>query len=279
MSKKTPAKLAVFGSPIQHSLSPDIHQMFAEQFDVTLSYQRIEANQDSFIGLLDKFRAQGGIGANITTPLKINAQAVCHSISSRAKQAGAINTLKWDLSEQAWIGDNTDGQGFVSFAEKSLLFSLENAKILLLGAGGAGKAVAYSLLQEPIASLTVLNRDMAKLEALKENARVQCMRYEAFNDLPNSQPIDMIINATASSLYQKQVPLESKFLADKIVIDLTYSRDRSTLFMDWARRHGARRVVDGLGMLVEQAALSFKNWFGLMPDTKPVYDYLNERVS
>lgn len=266
-------KLAVFGDPIQHSLSPRIHTAFATQFGIPLTYEKIKVPKGCLAHHLAQFVAAGGTGVNITTPLKSEAFALVTNILPSIKTIGALNTLAWQADKQAWLGDNTDGLGFVHYISQYLELDLQTIRVLLLGAGGAARAIIQALLEQGVGSLVVLNRDLEKVNDLN-NGRLQTMTYTAFNQDFEQHEVDLIVNATSCSLTNTLPPLASECFDDKWVVDLAYKQGMPTKFMTWAKLHGAKQVEDGLGMLVEQAALSFALWFQEKPHTHPIYQQL-----
>lgn len=273
----TQHKLAVFGYPISHSLSPRIHMEFAKQFGISIAYEKIQCRKDQLKDALEKFLEQGGMGANITTPLKEEAMHLAGTLTSRAQAADALNTFHWQSTEKRWLGDNTDGEGFIKYLAKHRKLDLNGLNILLLGAGGAARALVHAFLSTHFGTMTILNRDLVKASTLKRQENINILSYEVFNSLAPLLPIDIIINATSSQFSETLPPLMEKCLKDKLVVDLSYSQGMPTHFLAWAKSHYAAQVDDGLGMLVEQAALSFELWFNKQPDTFSVYQHLRSR--
>lgn len=243
-----------------------------------IDYQKILTPAGTLAEALSIFSSAGGVGANITAPLKQEAFALIPQLSPHARTAGTLNTLKWDPSTQQWFGENTDGQGFLNYLQKYTSIDIAPARILLLGAGGAARALIDVLEQNLLQPLTVVNRNVEKAQDLKRYPRLELLSYVELNrQINQTTQFDIIINATSSSLHQQLPPLDSAWLKNSIVIDLAYAHGLSTPFMDWAQSHHAKSVDDGLGMLVEQAALSFALWFDNIPDSKPVYQQLRSR--
>lgn len=268
-------RYAVFGHPVGHSKSPLIHAAFAEQTGQAMSYQAIEAPVDDFAAAWREFVARGGRGANVTLPFKEQAHLLCEQVSDRARRAGAVNTLvvAEDGSTQ---GDNTDGQGLVADLKRNNV-PLEGARILLLGAGGAVRGVLAPLLAEGPASLLLANRTAAKASALAADfsdlGSISGGGFEAVTGR-----FDLVINATSASLAGDLPPLpEALFAKNGVAYDMMYGA-QPTVFMRWADAQGAR-AIDGLGMLVGQAAESFLRWRGKQPDVEPVLATLREQLS
>lgn len=264
---------AVVGHPVSHSKSPQIHAMFAEQTRQAMSYSAIEAPLDDFEGVVKAFFQQGGKGLNVTVPFKEQAWALCKTLSDRARLAGAVNTLYLDQQGQL-CGDNTDGYGLVNDLIQQGI-SLSGKNILLIGAGGAVKGVIQPILNESPASLTLTNRTQSKADELvsvfAEYASISSMAFEEL-----CKPFDLVINGTSASL-GGQLPAISKaiFSAETAVYDMMYARE-DTVFNAWAKRSGALTTLDGLGMLVEQAAEAFFIWRGVRPKTRDIIQALRE---
>ncbi|MCH8501002.1 MAG: shikimate dehydrogenase [Aliidiomarina sp.] len=265
-------KLAVFGYPIEHSLSPQIHTAFAAQFGRRLEYQRILAAPEQFSQRLAEFVASGGVGANVTVPLKEQVLSFCTTLSERAEQAGAVNTLI--LREGRWLGDNTDGLGLVRDLLR-LGVKLAGARILIIGAGGAVRGVLGPLLAAQAQVIHVVNRTVARAQQLADEfAGVTAGDYDsALQD----EPWDLIIHASAASLYGELPPLSEKILhGAPFCYDMVYGA-QPTVFLQWAQQSGCK-VADGLGMLVEQAALSYQAWTGEQPQTELVLNELRRQL-
>ena len=264
---------AVFGTPISHSLSPRIHAAFARQCGIELDYLAIEADAGDFRAKLDDFAARGGTGANVTLPLKEAAFALCSEASERARRAGAVNTLV--RAGDGWHGDNTDGAGLVRDLTGRHMLDLRARRTLLLGAGGAARGIAPALLEAGIVNRTPERAD-ALADALGEPGRVH-PRY--LGDLAALGEFDLIVNAT-SAARGGQLPALPRSLVGRrcAAVDLSYG-EAAIPFLAWARANGCHDAVDGLGMLVEQAAESFALWLGTRPETDGVYAELSGRAA
>lgn len=267
-------RYAVFGHPIAHSKSPQIHTAFARQTGQDMAYEAILAPLDGFAECVAQFVAAGGRGANVTVPFKEEAFKVVDHLEDRALEAGAVNTLIV-LANGKILGDNTDGAGLINDLQRNLGYTLTGKRILLLGAGGAARGVMMPLLRTQPTLLVLANRTIEKAEALvmhfsekAENGHVvRSLTSMAFEDL--NQQFDLVINATSASLSGAVPPLPNEVFAPKaLAYDLMYGKE-DTPFIAWAREHGAA-TSDGLGMLVEQAAEAFFVWRGVRPDTAAV---------
>lgn len=256
---------AVFGNPIAHSKSPQIHAEFARQTGQDMDYVALLAPLDGFADAVATFRAGGGNGANVTVPFKEEAFRLATRLTPRAQDAGAVNTLSFADSEI--LGDNTDGAGLVRDLNANLKQDLAGKRILLMGAGGAARGVVGPLLAQRPAAFVIANRTVDKARQLAERFG-SGVTPASYQDLAG-QRFDVVINATAASLKGELPPLPDGLLnPGALAYDMMYGQE--TPFMAWARSHGAARIADGLGMLVEQAAEAFFAWRGVRPDTAPV---------
>ena len=283
---------AVIGNPVAHSKSPQIHQLFALQFGIVLQYDRIQVDIGGFDQAVSHFAAHGGAGLNVTVPFKVDAWQLCSNpgnhLSARAQCAQAVNTLRFDrdpagsgqtVTGPSVIGDNTDGFGMIRDIENNLDFSIAGKRVLVLGAGGAVRGILGPLADCKPASITISNRTAQKARALAEKFGAEkfvCGITGCGYDRVNEPAFDLIINGTAASMDGQLPGISSHCLsADSVVYDMMYAA-QPTLFMNWALAHGATKVSDGLGMLVEQAAESFYLWHDRRPDTTPVIDVLRK---
>lgn len=264
---------AVMGNPIAHSKSPRIHTLFAGQTGEDLDYRAILVEPGNFDDAVADFLASGGRGLNITVPFKEDAWQLAATRSERAERAGAVNTLVLNETGEHH-GENTDGVGLVRDLTINHGATITGKRVLLLGAGGAARGVVETLLDEKPALLIIANRTAVKAVEL---ARIFCTLGHVEGcglDDVAGQPFDILINATAASL-QGQTPAIAgdTVTADSWCYDMMYG-DRPTAFIEWSRQQGALHVMDGLGMLVEQAAESFLLWRGVRPETAAVINTL-----
>jgi len=267
-----PPLYAVMGNPIDHSLSPRIHAKFAQEFQMALDYRRIQVEPGGFRQAADSFRAGGGQGVNVTVPFKLEAWELADERSERAGLAGAANTLSF--SGDRIRADNTDGAGLCRDITGNLGVDLAGSRVLIIGAGGAVRGVLGPLLAERPEELVVANRTPDKAEALAvdfaPHGPIHAARFEALA----GRAFDLVINGTSASLRGELPPLPAGlFRGGALAYDMMYGTER-TAFLRWAAAQGAERAVDGLGMLVEQAAESFHVWHGKQPDTAPVIEKL-----
>lgn len=271
------AQFAVFGHPISHSLSPQIHQAFARQFGIELEYRAIDAAPADFVAAVQRFFAAGGRGANVTLPHKAAAYALAAQRSTAATRAGSANVLT-PLADGRLAAHNTDGDGLVRDLTERHNVDLRGHTALLLGAGGAAHGVAWNLLDAGVETLTIVSRTAetadALADAIGEPARAHT-RY--WSDLADIGSYDMIINATSAGVLGASLQLPPSLVgARALCYDLSYGAAASS-FLSWATAAGARYAFDGLGMLVETAADAFELWHGQRPDTEPVYQALRRQ--
>ena len=265
----------VFGNPIAHSKSPQIHQLFAIQTAQNISYEALLAPLDGFSEAVAQF-FKNGSGANVTVPFKEQAFALADQLSERAQRAQAVNTLK-KLGDGSLLGDNTDGAGLVNDLLNNHV-ELAGKNMLILGDGGAVRGVLEPLLAQHPAEVCIVNRTVEKAEQLaREFADLGPMTACGYDWI--DAPVDIIINGTSASLSGDLPPLADTLIkaGDTLCYDMMYSK-HTTVFNRWAQEHGAARTLDGLGMLVEQAAEAFYLWTGIRPDPAPVLKQLRAQL-
>ena len=259
---------AVIGNPVNHSKSPLIHTEFAKQTGQDLDYITRKIPLDGLASGLKQLQAEGFKGINITVPFKEQAWLQVSDKSAHAQRAGAVNTIIFN-DDGTLTGDNTDGMGLCRDLINNHQIEIKGKRLLLLGAGGAARGVIEPLLKYQPSSLFIANRTASKATDL-------CTLFAAFGHVDGggydaiSGSFDVIINATAASLNGEVPPLPENILnPNGVCYDMMYS-DSDTAFIIWAKQHGAIKAIDGLGMLVEQAAISFQLWRGIQPETKAV---------
>ena len=258
-------RYAVIGNPVAHSKSPWIHGEFARATRQDIEYVRIEAPLDGFERVVQDFRAAQGRGANVTLPFKEAAYRCSGELSAGAQRAGAVNTL---LFEPSGIrGENTDGSGLLRDLTANLGFPVRGQTILVLGAGGAARGILGPLAESGAARIVIANRTVAKAAELVQRTAFPTLEACGFDAL-GDRSFDLVINATSSGLSGEAPPIPaSVFRKGALAYELVYGRD--TAFLAMARAHGAM-TSDGTGMLVEQAADSFRLWRGVRPHTADV---------
>jgi shikimate dehydrogenase len=260
---------AVMGNPISHSKSPQIHAAFAAQTGQRITYTAMQVDPGGFEQAVGNFFAHGGKGLNVTVPFKQEAWALADELGPEAKQAGAVNTLLMNDSG-VLVGRNTDGVGLVRDILHNHGGTIVGQRILLVGAGGAARGVLQPLLAEQPEQLVIANRTASRAHELAADfGQLGDVTGSSFEELAG-QHFDLILNATAASLQGEVPPLPDECCTETTwCYDMMYGAE-PTAFMLWAQQHHAQKVLDGLGMLVEQAAESFLHWRGVRPETAPV---------
>ncbi|RUO42089.1 shikimate dehydrogenase [Pseudidiomarina aestuarii] len=267
------ARFTVFGNPVQHSLSPFIHSLFAQQLHVKdLEYTRSLTSPAQFAAAVAEFFRCGGAGANVTVPFKTAAAQLVTHQTDRAARAGAVNTLI-PLGHGQILGDNTDGYGLVADLKRQLeLSSLIGIHAVILGAGGAARGVLGPLCEAGVERIILANRTLPKAQELVRANSDLPLAYASWQDLDGLSAHDyIVINATSASLHKASLPLSNALLSkSRLCYDMMYAKT-PTQFIQQARTAGATACADGLGMLVEQAALAFALWHtGQLPETDEV---------
>ncbi|MEW9899427.1 shikimate dehydrogenase [Chitinivorax sp. PXF-14] len=270
-------RYVVIGNPVAHSKSPLIHAAFAKQTGEDVQYDRLLAPVDGFDSAVFELIQSGAKGANVTVPFKQDAWRLASRLSERAKLAEAVNTLSFAGGEI--VGDNTDGVGLTRDITANLGVPLAGRRILLLGAGGAARGVLLPLLSYHPAMLVVANRTADKaMQLARQFAAYGEVAASGYAEL-GEQAFDVVINATSASLSDALPPVPaSAFAAGSLAYDMMYGKGL-TPFLQFAQAHGAARLADGLGMLVEQAAESFRIWRGVEPRTAALLSLLREQLA
>ena len=270
-------RYTLFGNPVEHSLSPKIHTLFAEQVQRRITYTTSLATEDEFASSLSEFQKSGAQGCNVTLPFKQLALEHCDKLNEAAEIAGSVNTIKF-AADGSRHGFNTDGSGFINDIKKSHGVDLTAKKVLLIGAGGAARGIVNPLLQANISSLVIANRTLAKAEALvdrfSQHQNLSACDLESLAaNKPDSESFDLVINSTSAKHSDSSLSLSASVLAaDAVAYDMSYSEDSSGLtpFVEWARKQGCERAYDGIGMLLEQAADAFFIWEDVRPKTRMI---------
>lgn len=259
-------QFAVVGNPIAHSLSPVIHQHFAAQHHIELIYNKIKGDSLHFEQQVNQFFAANGRGLNITLPFKQRAFSMAYSHSERCASAGAANTL-W-LNKGQLFADNTDGVGLIR--DLSHYIDLEQKHVLILGAGGAARGIIQPLLAQQPASLTVANRSHEKEKEFRQD--FPTIKWCRLNQI--DAHYDLIINATSATMTQQALVVPTQLIERALFCyDLSYQLHTATPFVAQIRAGGGQ-AIDGLGMLVEQAAEAFFLWHGVRPETIKIINAL-----
>lgn len=266
-------RYAVIGNPVAHSLSPRIHASFAVQTGQEMEYKALFGRRDDFAGTVARFQNTGGKGLNVTLPFKREAFQLADELSARAARAGAVNTLVLREDGRRY-GDNTDGIGLMRDLTENHGAVLADRKVLILGAGGAVRGLLEPLLCARPAEVVIVNRTVSRAADL-------CRGFADLGELSAcgyaelyGKRFDLIIHATAMGIAGGLPPLPDDVLKPSgWCYDLFYA-EGPTPFFAWAEDHGAAEALDGVGMLVEQAAESFFIWRGVRPETRSVIEAL-----
>ncbi|MPV86879.1 shikimate dehydrogenase [Ostreibacterium oceani] len=290
---------AVIGNPIAHSRSPEIHDAFAKALGLTINYQRLLSEPAQFTQTVNAFfhRTDVGVehartecaearnpiaghGMNVTVPFKEAALQYADELSEAAQIAGAVNTL---TNQSGKIkGDNTDGIGLVTDILTNHQWPIADKRVLMVGAGGAARGCLLPILKQQPQQLTITNRSVDKAQSLAEGfQKYGNIDYADYTDYATTdtlnRPYDIVINATAASLHGQMIALPAEiFSADTLAYDMMYAK-KPTPFMTFAQQHRAT-AVDGLGMLVEQAAQAFYLWHGEHPETATVIQRIRQSL-
>jgi len=274
MNNKLKEKYGVIGDPISHSRSPEIHKLFAQQFNEKIDYNKYHIKADNLKQFIIDFHSSGGRGLNITLPHKISAMNSVSVLSPNAIQAKAINTIYFNGNEI--IGDNTDGIGLIADLRNNFQVEIKNKKILILGAGGAVRGIIGSLIKENPSHIEIANRTISHAEKISKDfsneASIKTCTIEELNEKGN---FDLIINAISFDTNNKDIALSKNIISkSSICYDLSYNSS-PTQFMLWAMKNGANFAIQGWGMLIEQAAESYLIWKKIRPDTSAILKQIN----
>ena len=274
MNNKLKEKYGVIGDPISHSRSPEIHKLFAQQFNEKIDYNKYHIKADNLKQFIIDFHSGGGRGLNITLPHKMSAMNSVSVLSPNAIQAKAINTIYFNGNEI--IGDNTDGIGLIADLRNNFQVEIKNKKILILGAGGAVRGIIGSLIKENPSHIEIANRTISHAEKISKDfsneASIKTCTIEELNEKGN---FDLIINAISFDTNNKDIALSKNIISkSSICYDLSYNSS-PTQFMLWAMKNGANFAIQGWGMLIEQAAESYLIWKKIRPDTSAILKQIN----
>lgn len=276
MSTSSTDRYAVIGNPVEHSLSPLIHEAFAEQTHRSLHYSKIKAPRDGFIKTVREFQQTGGKGLNVTLPFKLQAYQLANQRSYAAEAAQAVSVLHF-RNQGIIYADNYDGLGMVNDLTHNYHIDLAQKTILIIGAGGAAQGILGPLLDKFPIEVTIANRTANKAHQLATKFQARgTVQGVGFAEL-KPFPYDVIIHATSLGHQGQTVPLPWGLIgANTCCYDISYGKAAQP-FLQWAKTQGAKKCFDGLGMLVEHNAAVFYLWFHVHPDPKPVITMLRAK--
>lgn len=275
---RKPLRFGVAGNPIAHSLSPDIHSAFAKSLGIDMVYERYLLPEDRFEQQTQLLFDDGLQGLNITVPFKQEAYSFAQDLDPLALVAGAVNTLA--KKSGRIVGYNTDGLGMVRDLQVRHNIKLHGSSALILGAGGACRGIIQPLLNAGVGKIWIANRTLERANGIVQQFQItdsQTLQAVPVNSLRQSPPaVDLVFNSTSLGLENGEIQLPPLLAAGRVCYDLSYGKQAR--FATWAAANGASQSLDGLGMLVEQAAESFQIWLGRRPDTDPVYALLRRKL-
>ena len=257
---------AVLGFPVSHSLSPQIHQYWLGKYHIDGSYKAIEVAPENLANQINFMKKNAFYGANITIPLKEKIIDLCDEVSNTAQKIGAVNTISFQ--ENKVIGDNTDAQGFISDCKKqSNINSFQDKVILLIGAGGASRAIIYALLEERVAKIIIVNRTVVRAQELAQFFnKIYPTKFEIVSNLKQiTESIDLIVNSSSQGMNgANDIEIDLAKFSQPIIYDIVYKPLETKLIKDAKKLNLV--AINGLGMLLFQAAHAFEIWFGIFPE-------------
>jgi shikimate dehydrogenase len=271
--KKTPIRVGVLGDPVAHSLSPQMQNAALRECKIDMRYARFHILPNELPEALNLVRQLNFVGVNLTVPHKIAALDHVDDVDPDARRIGAVNTISFDGKTAR--GFNTDGRGFSRAIRDEFSVDLRDLRVLVLGAGGAGRAIAMQCAKENCERLVIANRNFAKAKQLAEELREFFAGPKIFGPVPRLQAIaweeaairfqianiDLIVNATPLGLNSTDPPaIPARLLAPHVMIYDTVCAQGRTPLTAAAIEAGAR-AANGLSMLLYQGALSFAIWF------------------
>jgi shikimate dehydrogenase len=268
MTDTTEMLFGLIGHPVSHSRSPVIHDLFAEQMGIAIRYELYDVLPKNFEKAVRRFAAAGGSGLNVTVPHKLAAFHMADEATPRATIAEAVNTVR--IEGRRILGDNTDGAGLVYDLTVNNEIALGDIRILIVGAGGAVRGVLGPLLEQSPREIVIVNRTPERAADLASHfgslGPVEACGYDTLR----AEPFDLVIHATSAGIEGSSPPVPRECVTDgTICYDMFYALT-DTPFTRWSREAGSERILQGWGMLIEQAAESFLFWHGQRPDSRAI---------
>ena len=264
--------LFVIGKPIKHSLSPLIHNYWIKKYQLGLEYKKMEVEKESLFSLIENLREGKITGLNITLPYKKDIISYIDEVSHSAKDIGAINTVF--LRGNKVYGENTDGIGFTRALEKKTKFNFSNKSIYILGAGGASYGIISELIGKNVEKIYVTNRTKQKtiqlIKHFKTKNKEIKLEFVEWKDLAPNSDVDLIINTTSFGMKDNEcIKINMNNLRDTLIfVDIIYS-PKETELLKLFKKEGFV-CMNGLNMLIEQAAVSFELWFNISLNNKDI---------
>jgi shikimate dehydrogenase len=256
---------AVIGDPVSHSLSPHLHNYLLKKHKIDGVYIPLRATPEDFPKVLSNLQQMGFSGCNITIPHKETALQLCDHVSESAQKIGAVNTISF-AQDGKIHGDNSDHFGFIQNIKNTYPhFDFAGKKVLILGAGGAARAIIFGLLQQNVAQICVANRNFNRAQNLSTDfTKVEAINWQ--DKAKNLPDYDIIINSTSLGMVGKdELQIDLKNLKKAaLVCDIVY-QPLMTDFLQQAQANGAA-IVSGIGMLIHQGLVGFEKWFGTWPE-------------
>jgi shikimate dehydrogenase len=271
--RKPPIRLGVLGYPVAHSLSPQMQNAALEKSKLAMCYARFEIAPEELQAALALLPGLDFVGVNLTVPHKIAALGLVDEADESARQIGAVNTIK--VEREKLRGFNTDGKGFSRAIREEFSVDLRDLRVLLLGAGGAARAIALQCAKENCERLVIANRDLEKAKGLAEELRAFFAGPRVLGPVARLQAVDLddaalrfqianadlVVNATPLGLHRGDPgPIPARLLAPHLMVYDTVYGSGPTAFVSSAIDAGAR-AANGLSMLLHQGALAFEIWF------------------
>ena len=264
--------LFVIGKPIKHSLSPLIHNYWIKKYQLGLEYKKMEVEKESLSSLIENLREGKITGLNITLPYKKEIIPYLDNVSHSAKDIGAINTVF--IRGNKVYGENTDGIGFTRALEKKTKFNFSNKSIYILGAGGASYGIISELIGKNVEKIYVTNRTKQKtiqlIKHFKTKNKEIKLEFVEWKDLAPNSDVDLIINTTSFGMKDNEcIKINMNNLRDTLIfVDIIYS-PKETELLKLFKKEGFV-CMNGLNMLIEQAAVSFELWFNISLNNKDI---------
>jgi shikimate dehydrogenase len=268
-----PIRLGVFGDPVLHSLSPQMQNAALKHCQIDMQYVRFQISPDELREALNFIRDLKFVGLNLTVPHKIAALKFVDDLEESAKSIGAVNAVK---NNGKLHGLNTDGKGFARAIREEFVVDLRDLRVMILGAGGAARAIAMQCAKENCERLVIANRTLEKGKKLADElrdlfagprvlgpvARLQAIAWDEAAFRFQIGNVDLIVNATPLGLNRSDPsPIPARLLAPHLMVYDTIYSEKRTPFVSAAVEAGARGA-NGLSMLLHQGALAFESWFG-----------------